>query len=466
MTNQVWRTRWQLIKDAIAGKEQDYTSGSIDKAILLLSVPMILETMMESLFAVVDAFFVGRIGSSAVAAVGITESLITIVYSLAIGLSSGVTAMVSRRIGEGNTEMASRTAAQSITLSFFLSICIGIPGWFFAKAALEAMSNDQVLVDYGYKYARILFGFNLPILLLWMLNGVFRAAGNPAIAMRSLWLANGINILLVPIFIFGLGPIPAFGVEGAAIATTIGRSSGVIYQLMQLSGRDGLIKLKWRYFIPDFKIIGRLVWVSMGSTLQYLIASASWIFMIFIIAKLGTAMTAGYTFAIRIIIFTILPCWGMANAAATMVGQNLGANRPDRAEKSVWRAGTFNMYFMMVVSFTYLLIAPQLISIFTDDPEVIRSGALALRIITSGNIAYGWSMVLTSAINGAGDTFTPTLLNFVCFWLIETPLAYWLAIKEGYGETGVYFSIFFAESILALAAVWLFKRGKWKTVKI
>jgi putative MATE family efflux protein len=458
--------RWQLIKDAISGKEQEYTTGSIDRAILLLSVPMILETMMESMFSIVDAFWVGRISSSAVAAVGITESVLTLIYALAIGLSAGATAMIARRIGEGNHVQASRTAAQSITLSLLLSLLIGVPGWFYAKAALAAMSDDVALVEGGYRYARLLFAFNLPILLLWMLNGAFRAAGNPAIAMRTLWLANGINLILDPVLIFGFGPIPAMGIEGAAIATTIGRSVGVLYQLLQFANGKSQLRLKWSYFKPDFALMGRMLKLSGGSTLQYIIASASWIFMIFILAKLSTTITAGYTFAIRIVIFTILPSWGMANAAATLVGQNLGANEPDRAEKSVWRAGMLNMYYMLIVGVLYLLIAPWILRIFTSDPGVIASGALALRIISAGYAFYGWSMIMTSAINGAGDTYTPTLLNFVCFWLIETPLAWVLAIIFDYGETGVYLAIVIAESILALAAIWLFKRGKWKTVKV
>jgi putative MATE family efflux protein len=457
---------WQLTKEAINGKEQDYTTGSIDKAILLLSVPMILETMMESMFAIVDAFFVGRISASAVAAVGITETILTLIYSLAIGLSAGVTAMVARRIGEGNHEQASRTAAQSITLGIFLSILIGIPGWFFAKPMLQMMSDDPSLIEHGHKYARILFGFNLPILLLWMLNGAFRAAGNPAIAMRSLWIANGINIVLDPIFIFGLGPIPAMGVEGAAIATTIGRSVGVLYQFREFARGNGQLRLKWAYFVPDFALMGRLIKLSFGSTLQYIIASASWIFMIFIISKLGTSIAAGYTFAIRIVIFTILPSWGMANAAATLVGQNLGAKQPDRAEKSAMRAGQLNMYYMLVVGAIYLIIAPWIMRIFTSDPVVIAEGALALRIISAGYAFYGWSMIMTSAINGAGDTYTPTLLNFVCFWLIEMPLGWLLAMTFGFGQTGVYFAIVIAESILAVAAIWLFKRGKWRTAVV
>jgi putative MATE family efflux protein len=458
--------RWQLIKDAIAGKEQDYTKGSIDKAILLLSVPMILETMMESLFSIVNAFWVGRMSSAIVASVGITESLLTLVYSLAIGLSAGVTALIARRIGEGNPEQASRTAAQSITLSLVISLLLGVPGWFFAKNILAAMSGDVHVVEDGYKYARILFAFNLPILLLWMLNGAFRAAGNPAIAMRALWLANGINLVLDPILIFGWGPIPAMGVEGAAISTTIGRSVGVIYQLYQFTNGKGQLQFKLTYFVPDFNLLGRLIKVSLGSTAQYLIASASWIFMIFILSRLGTNITAGYTFALRVVIFTILPSWGMANAAATLVGQNLGANEPERAEKSVWRAGKLNMYYMLAVGVLYLLIAPQVIGIFSSEPEVIASGALALRIISAGYALYGWSMIMTSAINGAGDTFTPTILNFVCFWLIETPLAYLFAMHMNMGETGVYIAIVVAESILALAAIWLFNRGNWKTVKV
>ncbi len=461
-----WRSRWQLIKDAIAGKEQDYTKGSLDRAIFLLSIPMILETMMESFFSVADAYFVGKIGTQEVAAVGITETILTLIYSVAIGLSSGVTALVARRIGEGDPEQASRTTAQSITLALILSFCIGVPGWFLAKSVLGVMSSNAALVEGGYRYARILFGLNLPILLLWMLNGAFRAAGNPAIAMRSLWLANGINIVLDPILIFGLGPIPAMGLEGAAIATTIGRSVGVLYQLNQFRTGKGQLRLRLSYFIPDFSLIGRLIWLSVGSTLQFLIASASWIFMIYIIDKCGTTATAGYTFAIRIIIFTILPSWGMSNAAATLVGQNLGAGQPDRAEKSAFRAGQLNMYYTIGVGLLYLLIAPYILRIFTPDPVVIEHGALALRIISLGYAFYGWSMVMTNAINGAGDTYTPTVLNFIFFWLIETPLAWLLALKWNYGETGVYVAIVLAESLLALASIWIFKRGKWKSVRV
>ena len=322
---------WQLIKDAISGKEQDYTSGNIDKAILLLSVPMILETMMESLFAVVDAFFVGKIGPGAVAVVGITETVITIIYSMAIGLSAAITAMVSRRIGEGNKDGANRAAAQAILLALVISVLIGIPGWIWAKQGLHIMSNDAEMVESGFAYAQILFGFNLPILLLWMLNGVFRGAGNPAIAMRALWIANIANLILDPCLIFGFGPIPAMGIKGAAIATTIGRSIGVVYQLWELMKGSGQVRLIFSYFKPNPKILTKLIEIASGSTGQYLIASASWIFMIYLIGHLGTDITAGYTFALRIVMFTILPSWGMANAAATLVGQNLGAGKPDRA---------------------------------------------------------------------------------------------------------------------------------------
>ncbi|MCB9342989.1 MAG: MATE family efflux transporter [Saprospiraceae bacterium] len=461
-----FRRYWQIIWQAINGEEQSYTTGSIDRAIVLLSIPMILEMAMESLFAVVDIFFVSKIGSEAIATVGLTESVLTLIYSLAIGLSAAATAMVSRRIGEGNRDAAARAGAQVILIAVILSVLIAVPGYFYAEDILTFMASDESVSSVGYKFTRLLLTCNLPILLLWMLNGILRGAGDAATAMRALWIANIVNIVLCPVFIFGFGPIPAFGVLGSGIATTIGRSSGVIYQLWNLFEVGKIVKLRWAMLRPQLNIISTLLRIASGSTGQYLIASASWIFMIYILGQISKEVVAGYTVAIRIIIFTILPCWGMANAAATLVGQNLGAGQPDRAEKSAWRAGFFNMIFMLVISALYLIFAPFLIGIFTTEPVSLHAGILALRILGGGYIFFGWGMIISQAINGAGDTGTPTMLNFIFFWLIETPLAWLLALYLNWGQLGVYWSVIIAESLMAVAAIWVFKRGRWKLVKV
>jgi putative MATE family efflux protein len=487
-TNNNTETRLQrilrVVRQAINGDEQNFTTGSIDRAIVLLSIPMILEMAMESLFAVVDAFFVSKISVDAVATVGLTESALTLVYSLAIGMSSAATAMVARRIGEGDREAAAVAGAQTILIALVISTLIAIPGFFYAKELLFMMSENAEVAEKGQYFTKIMLSCNLPIFLLWMLNGIFRGAGDAATAMRALWIANGVNILLDPMLIFGWGPFPELGVTGAAVATTIGRSTGVAYQLWMLMRpvkkseqvivsdvpevhlRGNRIRISLRHFKPDKDVIRRLLSIAAGGSGQYLIGSVSWILMIKILAHIGTAVTAGYTIAIRIIIFTILPSWGMANAAATLVGQNLGAGFPDRAEKSAWRAGFFNMIFMGTVCAIYLSAAPFFIRLFTSEPEVIEAGSLALRIIAGGYIFYGYGMVLAQAINGAGDTRTPTIMNFVCFWLIEMPLAWLLALHWNWGQTGVYTSIVVAETILSVIAIIMFKRGKWKTVKV
>lgn len=463
-------TRWQrwvrVLRQAIGGEEQEFTTGSIDRAIVLLSIPMILEMAMESLFAIVDAFFVSSISTEAVATVGLTESVLTLIYSVAIGLSAAATAMVSRRVGEGDPEAAALAGAQTILIALFLSIFIAIPGFFYAKELLLFMAKDPAIAENGHRFTQVMLTANLPILLLWMLNGVFRGAGDAATAMRALWIANGINIVLDPILIFGLGPFPELGVLGAAVATTIGRSAGVAYQLWQLFMVGKIIRLKWSHFRVQWDIIRRLLGIGAGSTGQYLIASASWVFLMYILGQISKEVTAGYTIAIRIIIFTILPSWGMANAAATLVGQNLGAGQPERAERSVWRTVYFNVIFMAVVSVIYLASAPFLIGIFTQQPEALEAGVMALRIMAVGYITYGCGMILAQAINGAGDTATPTKLNFIFFWLIETPLAWLLALHWGWGQFGVYLSIVVAESGLALAAIWVFRQGRWKTTKV
>ena len=462
--------RWQrwrrILRQAINGEEQVFTTGSIDRAIVLLSVPMILEMAMESLFAVVDAFFVARIGTAAVATVGLTESVLTLIYSIAIGLSAAATAVVARRVGEGNRRAASVAGAQTILIALVLSLLIAVPGFIYAKDILQLMSKDGSVAETGQHFTRLLFTANLPILLLWMLNGIFRGAGDAATAMRALWIANGVNIILDPLLIFGIGPFPELGVLGAGIATTIGRSTGVLYQLWQLFQVGRIVRVRWRYLRPRWEIIRRLLNIGAGSTGQYLIASASWIFMMYILGQISKEVTAGYTIAIRIIVFTILPSWGMANAAATLVGQNLGAGHPERAEQSAWRAGFFNMIFMGSVGVIYLTGAPFFIHLFTDEPATMQAGSMALRIIAAGYIFYGYGMILSQAINGAGDTRTPTLLNFCCFWLIEMPLAWCLALYLGWGQAGVYYSIVVAESVLAISAIWVFRRGRWKTVQV
>lgn len=457
---------WRILRQSLNGEEQEYTKGSIDRAIVLLSIPMILEMAMESLFAVVDIFFVAKIGPEAIATVGITESVLTLVYAIAIGLSAAATAMVARRIGEGDRNAAARAGAQVILIALVLSVLIAVPGYFFAEDILRIMAHDQSVSAAGHQFTRLLLTCNLPILLLWMLNGIFRGAGDAATAMRALWIANGVNLLLCPIFIFGFGPIPAMGVLGSGVATTIGRSVGVVYQLWQLFQVGKIIRLRWSMMQPRWDIIGTLLRIASGSTGQYLISSASWIFMVFILGQISKEVVAGYTIAIRVVIFCILPSWGMANAAATLVGQNLGAGLPERAERSAMRAGYFNMLFLGVIAAICLIAAPQLIRIFSETPEVVEAGSLALRIIAGGYVFYGWGMVLTQAINGAGDTFTPTLLNFIFFWLVETPLAWFLALELGWGQTGVYWSIVLAESGMALAAVWLFKKGRWKMATV
>ncbi|MEZ4921497.1 MAG: MATE family efflux transporter [Saprospiraceae bacterium] len=458
---------WRLFKLSLSGEEQDYTSGSIDRSILLLSIPMILEMAMESLFAVVDAYFVSqKVGIDAVATVGLTESVLTLIYSVAIGLSSAATAMVSRRIGEGKKREAGTAGAQTILIALSVSVAIAIPGFLFSEQILLLMSGDPVLSEKGAGFARLMFTANLPILLLWMLNGIFRGAGDANTAMRALWIANGVNIILDPILISGWGPIPAMGLLGAGIATTIGRSIGVMYQVYKLFGGSKQIRLFLSDFKPRMQTILRLLRIAAGGAGQYLIASASWIFMIGILGRLGPTIVAGYTISIRIFLFSLLPSWGMANASATLVGQNLGAGHPERAEKSVWRTAFLNVLFMGGICVIYMITAPFLVGIFNSDPEVIQSGSVALRIISGGYVFYGYGMIVSQALNGAGDTKTPTLLNFICFWLIETPLAWLLALHYNWGETGVYWSIVIAESILAVLAIWFFRKGKWKHTQV
>lgn len=457
---------FSLLRSAIKGEEVDLTKGSIRKAILMLSVPMVLEMVLESVFAVVDVFFVGRVSVNAQATVGLTEAVVMIVYSIAVGLSMAVSAMVARRIGEKDSKGAAEAAVQGLIISGVFAIAIGIIGFVYAEDILRLMGGSEELIAEGKGYTQILFAGNITIMFIFLINAIFRGAGDAAIAMRALWLANGINIILDPLFIFGLGPIPAFGVEGAAIATTIGRGIGVLYQFYVLNGNSSKVKIKLAQVRVVPGTILRLLKVSLGGMGQYLIGSASWMFMARTIALFGPAAVAGYTVAFRLIIFSVLPSWGMANAAATLVGQNLGAGEPDRAERSVWKCGKYNMFFLVGISLFYFAMAPYVVPWFNQDPEVIKNGVAGLRIICAGYVFFAYGMVINQSFNGAGDTRTPTVISFISFWLLQIPLAYALARTLDWGPNGVYWAIAIAESFLAVLSIWLFRRGKWKEVVI
>jgi putative MATE family efflux protein len=457
---------FQLFKQAVTGKEQEFTTGSIKKAIFLLSIPMILEMLMESIFALVDIIYVSQVSVNAVATIGLTESVITLVYAVAIGLSMAATAIVARRIGEKDTKAASQAAVQVIILGFVVAMIISAIGILYPKEILGLMGAEPDLIEEGYGYTQILLGGNLTIMFLFLINAIFRGAGNASIAMWTLILSNGLNIILDPIFIFGLGPIPAYGVEGAAIATTIGRGTAVVWQLIALFYGFGKIKIALRDLVVKVTIMVNLIKVSLGGIGQFLIGTSSWVFLMRIMSEFGSEVLAGYTIAIRIMMFTLMPAWGMSNAAATLVGQNLGAKKPDRAEKSVWKTGKYAAYFMGFVSVVYLIFAPTFLSWFSDDPIVVKNGALCLQIIAAGYIFYAYGMVIIQSFNGSGDTKTPTYINFVCFWLFQLPFAYLAAIYFDLGPIGVFLSITLAEVLIAVIGIWLFKKGKWKTVQV
>ncbi len=455
-----------LLREAVNSEEKEYTSGSINRAIVLLSIPMILEMVMEALFAIVDVFFVSKISVNAVATVGLTESVLTLVYSVAIGMSMAATAMVARRVGENNPEAAAVAAVQSIFIAIGLSVLIGIPGFLFADDILRFMGASEQLIVEGAHYTRIVLGGNMVVMMLFLLNGVFRGAGDASIAMRVLIIANGLNIVLGPMLIFGIGPFPEMGLQGAAVATVCGRGVGVLLQFYYLFKGVGVVKIARRHFVAVWDIIAQLLRVGSTGALQFLIASASWIFLTRIVAKFGSDAVAGYTIAIRIIMFTTLPSWGLSNAAATLVGQNLGANQPERAETSVWRASFFNMLFLLTLSIGLFFGAEPIVRIFNDSETVVEAGVLSLRILSAGYIFWAYGMVIIQSFNGAGDTVTPTIINLICFWALEIPLGYLLAITLGWGIAGVTAAVTISESIWAVVAIIIFKQGRWKKVKI
>jgi len=457
-----YKTILRDLKEAIAGTERDFTSEKLSRAIFLLSVPMVLEMAMESIFAIADIYFVSKLGAETVAVVGITESLMTLVYALGVGLGTAATAVISRRIGEKNPEEASRSAAQAILTGAFLSILLAIPSVIFYRQLLGLMGMEPGVIEKYGTYTLITTGTNIVIMLLFINNAIFRSSGDAAISMRVLWFANIINIILDPLLIFGLGPIPALGIKGAAIATSIGRGLGVVFQFYLLFRGKHRVCLRLKYFKPDWKLIRHLLQLATGATGQHLIATSSWIFLVRIISIYGSQVVAGYTIAIRVMVFMLLPSWGISNATSTLVGQNLGANRPDRAERSVWITGYINMIFLGSLGIVTALFPASFIRIFIDDAEVIRNGAECLRILSYGFIAYGLGMVMVNSLNGAGDTVTPTWINLCCYWLLEIPLAYLLAISLKMNETGVFISILIAETCMTLSAFYFFRRGKWK----
>jgi putative MATE family efflux protein len=454
------------VAEAVSGTEQDFTEGRLGRAILLLSIPAVLEMIMESIFVVADIFFVSRLGSDAVATVGLTESLITVVYAISLGLATATTSMVSRRIGEKQPDKASHTAVQAILAGLLVSVVIAVPGLLFAEELLDLMGASREISEGMSAYTRIMLGSNIVIMLLFIINAVFRSAGDAAVAMRVLFLGNLLNLVLDPCLIFGLGPFPEMGITGAAVATVIGRGIAVIYQLWLLFFGRMRVSLTLKHLKIDFLVIARLFRLSLGSIGQNLIGTSSWIALVRIISVFGSEIVAGYTIAIRVITFVLLPSWGIANAASTLVGQNLGAGKPQRAERSVMVTGIVNMILLGLVG-TFLVLFPgPVIRLFIDEPGVVNSGIEGLRIISIGFIAYGFGMVLVNSFNGAGDTTTPLKINIFAFWCIEIPLAWFLALKSGMNENGVFIAIVVAESLMTLTAWLIFRRGKWKLKKV
>ena len=453
---------WSAVKESIRGSHRNYTAGPIGRSILLLAIPMVLEMVMESVFAVVDIFWVSHLGKEAAATVGLTESLLTLIYALAIGLSIGAMAMIARRIGEQNPDGAARVAVQAIALALLVSITIAVVAAPMAPRLLKMMGASPWVIEHGSTFTRIMLAGNVTVVMLFMVNAIFRGAGDAAIAMRTLWLANWINIVLGPCLIFGLGPFPKLGIAGAAIATNIGRGTGALFALSKLVRAGGRFDVRRQHLRIEPSIMWRMIKLSATGTFQVFIGMASWIGLIRIISSFGSDAVAGYTFGIRMILFALLPSWGMANAAATMVGQSLGAGNPDRGERAVWKAGFYNMIFLGIVGLVFIFFAPQIIWLFTDDPNVTPYGVDCLRIVAYGFLFYAYGMVLGQSFNGAGDTWTPTVINLFVFWLWEIPLAYVLSVVLGLGPRGVFIAITIAFSTLAVVSGAVFRQGRWK----
>lgn len=451
---------------AVTGKETEFTTGSIRKAIFMLSIPMILEMMMESIFAIVDIAYVSRVSVNAVATIGLTESVITLVYAIAIGLSMAATAVVARRVGEKDLKGAREAAMQAILLGIAVAVSIGVIGFLYSKEILALMGGQPDLIAEGYGYTQLLIGGNITIVLLFLINAIFRGAGDASVAMWTLVLSNGLNIILDPIFIFGWGPVPEFGVMGAAIATNIGRGTAVIFQLGILFFGWSRIKLAVSDIVLRIGVMLNLIKVSLGGIAQFLIGTSSWVFLMRLMSEFGSEVLAGYTIAIRVMMFTFMPAWGMSNAAATLVGQNLGAKQPERAEKSVWITGKFNAIFMLTVSLIYLFFATEIIGLFTDTTSVVTNGALCLQVVAAGYLFYAYGMVVSQAFNGAGDTKTPTKINFIAFWMFQLPFAYLAAITFELGALGVFLAITLAEVMLSVIAIIWFRKGHWKKVQV
>ena len=460
------RSLWSSIREALRGSHQDYTQGDLNHSILLLAIPMVLEMVLESLFAVVDIFWVGRLGANAVATVGLTESMLALVFAIGLGLALSTTAMVARRIGEKDPEDAAVAGVQAIVLGLVISLAIGIPAGIYAPHLLQLMGASPAIVAGGSGYARIALGGCGAIIMLFLNNAIFRGAGDAAIAMRLLWVSNIINLILDPCLIFGIGPFPHMGVTGAALATFTGRSIGVVYQFYRLLKGSERIRVLRRQARINLEVMIRLLRVSLTGILQFAIANASWIFLVRIVSLFGSASVAGYTVAIRIVVFFVLPSWGLSNAAATLVGQNLGAGRPDRASQAVWRTGFYNMVFLGTIGIFFIVFATPVVRLFVDDPAVVPIAAVALRTFACGNIGYAYGMVMLQAFNGAGDTLTPTIVNFFGFWVLELPLAWALAVNLHLRAEGAFLSIVVAECAMAAVGVVLFRRGRWKRQKI
>jgi putative MATE family efflux protein len=459
-------TFWQSVAEALRGSHQDYTAGSLNRSILLLAIPMMLEMVLESLFAVVDVFWVSRLGANAVATVGLTESVLTLVFAVGIGLGMSTTAMVARRIGEKDPDGAAISAVQAVCLGLLASVVIGLPFFFLAPTVLGLMGASPAIIAGGANYTRIALGGSGVVLLLFLNNAIFRGAGDAAIAMRLLWVSNILNLIFDPCLIFGLGPFPKLGVTGAALATFSGRGIGVLYQFYRLAKGTDRIRILARHVRLNGAVLWRLVRVSITGILQFLISQASWIGLVRIVSLFGAPALAAYTIGIRIVIFAILPSWGLSNAAATLVGQNLGAGHPDRARSAVWRTGLWNMLFLGSIGIVFIAFAPWIIGLFTQDPAVVPDAVHCLRIFSCGNVAFAYGMVMLQAFNGAGDTLTPTYVNFFGFWILEIPLAWWLAMHTAMRVNGVFVSVVVAQSVVVLISIVLFRRGRWAKQRI